>query len=268
VEIPPPVRELALHPFRELPAPPEIELVETAGVRVGFSPWPGAQVVVPLALAPQDVPAAVEATRALARERGKSLLAWWIAPDDAALAEPLEAAGLANQDTPGFEAVEHAMALVEQPHGRGGEGVEVREVADYAEFVDTSVVLGDAFAFPQEMQDEAMAGLPQRWEEYLQHGSGRRYVALVDGEIVGTAFAAFGDAGVNLFGGCVAEKARGRGVYRALALGRWEAAVARGTPALTVQAGRMSKPIVERLGFVSVGDVRLYVDEFESQPPP
>jgi hypothetical protein len=37
-------------------------------------------------------------------------------------------------------------------------------------------------------------------------------------------------------------------------------AVDRGTPALTVQAGRMSRPILERSGFEPVVDVRLFVD--------
>jgi GNAT superfamily N-acetyltransferase len=69
-----------------------------------------------------------------------------------------------------------------------------------------------------------------------------------------------GSAGVNLFGGSVLEEARGLGVYQALIAARWEAAVARGTPALTVQAGRMSKPIVEKLGFVGVGQAHIYVD--------
>jgi len=41
---------------------------------------------------------------------------------------------------------------------------------------------------------------------------------------------------------------------------RWELANERGTPALTMQAGRMSKPIAERLGFEFVGQARLYVD--------
>ena len=54
---------------------------------------------------------------------------------------------------------------------------------------------------------------------------------------------------MNLFGGSVVAEARGRGVYRALTLARWDLAVAQGTPALTIQAGRMSKPIAERLGF-------------------
>ena len=46
---------------------------------------------------------------------------------------------------------------------------------------------------------------------------------------------------------------RGRGAYRALVRARWDVAVERGTPALTVSAGAMSRPILERLGFVTVG---------------
>ena len=41
----------------------------------------------------------------------------------------------------------------------------------------------------------------------------------------------------------------------------WQEAVERGTPALTVQAGRMSMPVLARLGFVKVGEARMYVDD-------
>ena len=76
--------------------------------------------------------------------------------------------------------------------------------------------------------------------------------------------AAFGGAGINLFGGSVLPEARGKGVYRALTFARWDAAVERGTPALTVQAGKMSMPILERLGFERVGYARVFVDELGS----
>jgi hypothetical protein len=66
------------------------------------------------------------------------------------------------------------------------------------------------------------------------------------------------DAGINLFGASVAPGAHGQGVYRSFVLARWELAVERGTPALTVQAGRMSRPICERMGFGSVGAVRVF----------
>jgi len=66
--------------------------------------------------------------------------------------------------------------------------------------------------------------------------------------------------GVALMGGAVLAEARGRGVYRALVRARWEHAAARGTPLLIVQAGEMSRPVLERLGFERHGDIHLYVD--------
>ncbi|MGA2014585.1 MAG: hypothetical protein ABSH51_29210 [Solirubrobacteraceae bacterium] len=43
---------------------------------------------------------------------------------------------------------------------------------------------------------------------------------------------------------------------------RWKEAVACGTPALLTQAGAMSRPILERLGFVAVGHVHILLDQF------
>jgi len=70
------------------------------------------------------------------------------------------------------------------------------------------------------------------------------------------------DAGVALMGGAVLPAVRGRGVYRALVHARWEHAVARGTPLLVVQAGRMSAPVLTGLGFRSHGTIRLFVDRY------
>jgi GNAT superfamily N-acetyltransferase len=82
--------------------------------------------------------------------------------------------------------------------------------------------------------------------------------------VVGAASGVLGAAGVNLIGGCVLEDARGHGIYRALTIARWELAVARGTPALTIQAGRMSRPIVERLGFKFIAAIPIYIDQLSS----
>jgi hypothetical protein len=43
---------------------------------------------------------------------------------------------------------------------------------------------------------------------------------------------------------------------------RWADAVERGTPALVTQAGAMSKPILERLGFRQVAEITILLDEF------
>jgi GNAT superfamily N-acetyltransferase len=257
VDIPEPVRRLALHPFRELPQPPDVEHVELDGAVLAINRASTAQIVSMRGVGPTDVEATVAAARTAARERGKSIVAWWVPPEQDHVAPALEAAGLANQDTPGFEAIENVLVLVAPPLGDGVDGVDVRMVETWDDFRDASRVAEAAFGMPVVTDDELRA----RYDDY-QHpdNPGRGFNALIDGRVVGTSYAMFGDAGVNLFGGSVLPEARGRGVYRALVRARWEVAAARGTPALTVQAGRMSRPICERLGFAFLAPVRVFVD--------
>lgn len=261
VEIPEAVRQLALHPMLMLPVPPGFEQIEVDGVMLALTPFPLAQCIEPLGVEPAGIPRAVESTRALARERGKTVLAWWIAPEHDHLAPQLEALGIVNEDTPGFEAVENAMALVTPPKHSGGESVETKRVESFEEYHAAAHVSMEAFAMPAAMRAEIETELPRRYEE-VQHPDhpGRNFVALIDGRVVGGASAVLADAGVNLFGGSVHPDARGRGVYGALVRARWELAVERGTPALTIQAGRMSRPIAEHLGFTLVAPARLFVD--------
>jgi GNAT superfamily N-acetyltransferase len=226
-----------------------------------LNPHPSAQVVEPIGVSADAVEGAVESARRVARERGKPVLAWWLAPEQQHLEASFDTAGLVHEDTPGFEAVENAMVLLKAPQARTGPGVDVKQTATYDEFAAAARVAMEVFDYPEPMRAHVIADLPTRWEEYgAPSNPGRQFIASIDGRVVGTAFAALGAAGVNLFGGSVLEEARGRGVYQALIAARWETAVARGTPALTVQAGRMSKPIVEKLGFVAVGEAHLYVD--------
>ena len=255
------IRRLAEHPTIELPVPPSWERIEQDGVVMVVTPFPIAQIVDPVDLALEDIEAAVEAMRAIGRERGKTVLGWWIAPEHDAYAPYLEALGLVNEDSPGFEAIENAMALVAPPPVSTREDVEVKQVESLDEFAGAARVRIEAFQMPAHMREEMEAGLAKRFEEYEDpRNPGRSFIALVDGRIVGASTAVAADAGVNLFGGSVLQEARGRGVYQALLRARWDFAVERGTPALTVQAGRMSKPIVERLGFVQLAAVRVFID--------
>lgn len=252
------VRRQAVLPWTYLPAPPEFELVQLDGATIAISPWPIAQIVRIDGSGPADVAATVEAARAVAGERGKSIVAWWIAREHDAFAADLEACGLVNEDTPGFEAIENAMALVEPPPGEPAGDVDVRIAQTWDDFLAMTAVGRECFGTPETSQEE----LRERYDVYRRPDNpGRGFLASVDGREVGAAYAAFGPAGVNLFGGAVVEAARGRGVYRALVHARWRSAAERGTPALTVQAGRMSMPILERLGFQWIAPVRVYVDE-------
>jgi hypothetical protein len=55
-------------------------------------------------------------------------------------------------------------------------------------------------------------------------------------------------------------EARGRGVYSSVVHARWQETVERGVPRMVVSAGPMSAPILERLGFRRLGQVRLLRD--------
>lgn len=264
MELPEDVRRLAVDPFGELPTPREVELVDLDGAVVGINPWPGAQIVRPVGVSPSGVAATVERARAVARERGKHILAWWITHEHDELAPALEAVGVVNSDTPGFEAIENGMALTSPPTGRPAEHVRIGVVNEWEEWAATGDVTRECFGLPEIPEEERRL----RFEEYLAaRHLGLSLYAAIDDRIVASAYGAFGTAGVNLFGASVAPDARGQGVYRSLVLARWDLAVERGTPALTVQAGRMSRPICERMGFGFVEAVRVFVDNLADEPP-
>ena len=88
------------------------------------------------------------------------------------------------------------------------------------------------------------------------------YLAFVDGTPVARASASFGRRAVSLFGGSTLPEARGHGAYRALVAARWQDAVDRGTPVLVTQASPMSRPILARLGFREVCEIRILLDKF------
>ena len=142
------------------------------------------------------------------------------------------------------------MVLTEAPDGPDTD-VEVRRARTDAEHLAAEQIAAVAFGAP--IPSELMRKPDPRNVVYL---------AYVDGEPVARASASFSEHGVSLFGGSTLPDARGRGAYRALVQARWEDAVARGTPALVTQASPMSRPILARLGFREVCEIRILVDRF------
>jgi GNAT superfamily N-acetyltransferase len=247
-----------------LPPAPGWQRVERDGVCITLHPLPFAQLVEPVELDPDRVDTAIEVAREVVRDHGRTVHIWAVGGDHPWLGERLAARGLVNTDTPGFESVENAMALVEPPAGGRPEGIAVNEITEFEDFAAGMLLSSEVFGMPAAAIAELEAALPERFDEYKAPGFPfRQWNASIDGRLAGTAAAATCPAGVNLFGGSVHADARGRGVYRALMHARWDFAVARGTPALTVQAGRMSMPIAERLGFERLGAFDVWVDEFE-----
>ena len=183
------------------------------------------------------------------RARGRSECTWEVGthatPED--LVDRLLALGLVD-DEPNPYAV--GMVLTEPPAQAPLE-VEVRRASSAEEHLKASQIAAVAFGGPE-------PAAPPPHDDPLNVV----YLGYLDGEPVARASAAFGEHAVSLFGGARLPEARGLGAYRALVAARWDDAVARGTPVLVTQAGRMSQPILARLGFRAVCQIRILLDRF------
>jgi GNAT superfamily N-acetyltransferase len=213
-----------------------------------------------LRLAPDSVDERIAFVRGWYAERGREDFAWLVGtsstPPD--LADRLLAAGATpDDDEPEFA----AMVLTAEPPAV--DGVEIRAAETVEDALVARDVMSAAFGIPPEQapSDE----LVRRQFPPRQAAGARLFVAFADGRAVGRGGCVPTEAGpIDLLGGCVLDDYRGRGIYRALVRARWDEAVRRGTPVLVTQAGKMSKPILERLGFRQVGTIRALLDRPES----
>jgi hypothetical protein len=196
---------------------------------------------------------AVAETRTLLAGTECTIVSWWLSERStpARLEAELLEAGLARDPddylTDGL--------LATEPPPPGPPGVEARPIASLDEFVAVRELQEDVFETPAERR---------RTREQLAAEYGRiegtLFGAWLDGRLAGSGGASEASCGLLLWGGVTAPWARGRGAYRALVRARWEDAVARGTPALTVGAGPTSSPILQRLGFRKVVQFRRLED--------
>jgi GNAT superfamily N-acetyltransferase len=185
------------------------------------------------------------------RAKGRTACTWEIGthatPGD--LVDRLLERGLVDDATP----LAVGMVLTAPPASAPPD-VVVRRAATADEHLAAARIAAVAFGMP--------------YPERVPDDAGRDpnnvvYLAYVDGDPVARATGSFSERGVTLFGGATLPEARGRGAYRALVAARWEDAVKRGTPALVTQASPMSRPILKRLGFREVCEIRILLDVFE-----
>jgi Fe2+ transport system protein FeoA len=198
--------------------------------------------------------AEVEEVRAelhgILRTRGRTGLTWEVgthaAPGD--LTERLLELGLVD-DEPTPLAV--GMVLTEPPAAPPPE-VEVRRAETPEERLASERIAAIAFGGTEPTDPPPPSDDPNNVV----------YLAFVDGKAVARASGSFGEHAVSLFGGSTLPEARGHGAYRALVAARWHDAVARGTPVLVTQASPLSRPILARLGFREVCEIRILLDKF------
>jgi GNAT superfamily N-acetyltransferase len=134
-------------------------------------------------------------------------------------------------------------------------GIDVRAAETPADFAASERITYECFGMDPPTE-------PDIEEQYARYDpqSSRRYIASVGDEVAASGFATFTPHGVVLNAGATLPAFRGRGLYRALVRARWDDAVAAGTPALTTQAGAMSRPILDRLGFQAVAEQEVLLD--------
>jgi hypothetical protein len=179
---------------------------------------------------------------AFMHESGTKRASWWLTERSTPDEDAFLTAGLRRDE---HDYLHAAMVLTAPPPQV--EGIEVRRVETLEEYAESRRLALDAFANPH-MRPPSDDEVAAEWE----HQTDPIFAAWLDGRMASTGRAIYTRAGGYLLGGSTATWARGRGAYRAVVRARWDEAVRRGTPALAVGAGSMSRRILERLGFEQV----------------
>jgi hypothetical protein len=150
--------------------------------------------------------------------------------------------------------------ILEHPPATPPRDVTARPVQTVEEMAEAVAIQCDVFDVSETEREAQNRGVAERFRLEQEHDFTKTFLAWVGGKPAASGLAVFAPEGVLLAGGCTRAWARGRGAYRALVAGRWEAAVGRGTPTLVIQASSMSEPIVRRLGFVELFRIQQLVD--------
>jgi GNAT superfamily N-acetyltransferase len=193
--------------------------------------------------------------RTESRRRGISLVEWWVGwSSPPSLADDLLRQGLLPDDEPVLTGMTCAKEPPPAPH------VEVRAIETAAQYLEAIAVDWEVWQVPDAERAKRRTTEVERFDQDQAAGTAHHWAAFDDGRPVGFGRGIDMEDGVALMGGAVLPEARGRGVYRALVRARWEHAAARGTPLLVVQAGPMSAPVLDGLGFERHGEIRLFAD--------
>ena len=247
--------ELAEEPGLWLPPEPKLRIERRDGfalVVYGRSAW-----VHHIRLG--AVEPAIEEVRALAAAAGIARVSWWVGEltRPRGLAERLAELGFTPDDPP----EETSLTLAAPP--RGEARLPVRRANTFDDIVEALEIDWSVFGVPEEERAIRRVETRKAYAELEASGLVSCYVAELDGKPVGFGRIVFTPHGGVLMGGATLPEARGKGAYVSLVHARWQAAVERGTPRLTVSAGPESTPILVRLGFERIGGVKLMVQSVD-----
>jgi GNAT superfamily N-acetyltransferase len=257
-----PVRRFAEEPDQFLPDQ-ALPLRRVRAPSFVLTLWPTQSSISEIRSTDEELDETIEQARRLVTENGHTRATWTVGPScrPVGLAARLGARGFVPSMPP-LEPSLTAMALVTSPPAPP-DGVEGKLVTTFEEYVVAFRIAHAAFGVSEDVAAKQLATLPDMWTRY--DGVNRfAQLAFIDGEPIGSSFTLAGTIGLVLNGSSVLPEARGRGAYRALVAGRWARAVELDKPALVVQAGSMSAPILQRCGFQPICKLDLLDDPFEA----
>ncbi len=242
-----PVRRFAEEPDQFLPDQ-ALPLRRVRAPSFVLTLWPTQASISEIRSTDDELDETIEQARRLVTENGHTRATWTVGPScrPVGLATRLGARGFVPA-LPPLEPSLTAMALVTPPPAPP-DGVEAKLVTNFDEYVAAFRIGHAAFGVPEDVAAKQLAALPDMWTRYDRLNR-FAHLAFIDGEPIGSSFTLAGTIGLVLNGSSVLPEARGRGAYRALVAARWARAVELEKPALVVQAGSMSAPILERCGF-------------------
>lgn len=261
----PELRLLAEETFFVVPTPPGANRIVTDRYVMHAPDSPGQRAFAGagrLRMREDEVDEVVAEVRGRAAERGRNWVTWWVGPSatPADIGERLRAKGVVPLDDPSAEPRYTALVLVDEPPEAPPE-IEARRVRDLTEYSSAYDVYWEV-AEPERAHTVDRSGDATMYEQRHLSGGAVAYLAWSDGEPAGMALSAPRPEGAAIVGGYVLPRFRGRGVYRALVRARWEDAASWGDRALAGLGGAMSGPILQRVGFTSLGTVDVLYDEF------
>ena len=250
------MREAAEYPNSFVPLGPADERIETPRFTLCMGAGNRINTVQRQRFTEPEVDEVLEEVRWLLRRRGRTRTQWEVG--SAATPENLVSLLLDRGLRWDQEPTAVALALTDEPPP-GPPGFIARRVRTLDEYVAACEVQFEAFQTPpDELQAQQQLAIAS-WDD----GAIRvTHAVWLEDRIVGAGSCAPTPYGLALHGGATLPTVRGRGGYRTLIRARWDEAGELGLHALVTQAGAMSRPILERLGFRPVGSVDMLIDDF------
>jgi hypothetical protein len=244
------------------PLPPD-ERVVTERYCVNLGAGPTQTVVQRVRCGEDDLGCMIAGVRALVAERGHRRAIWFVGPSARPrnLLELLRKAGFVPTTTPPWEPRYAAMIMTDPPTPPADTSISARRIETLGEVIEGLRIDAAATGLPADELDALLESAPDLFE--AERRDGRLTFLAFDqtGMAIGMAIAFISPLGLELAAASTLPDHRGRGAYRALVYARWLEAVRRGTPALAVQAGASSRPILERLGFQTVCTLHVVTDQ-------